>query len=216
MLLPACQLAGREFLFWGCFVAPQLMNMWISWVLLALLLFWAVGAYNRLVRLRSAAIQAFGALDAELLRRTALLGEYDAVVAGPRVPQDAQLHESLRASGTQYAASLAVMRSRPLDEQAGAALVAAGKVLDAAWQTLVEASQAQSSQDDSVGTGTDSTGSVQTSLQSLIERSALQRTQIDLATAQFNAAVDHYNKAVAQFPASMLAGVFGFKRALML
>ncbi len=58
MLLPACQLAGREFLFWGCFVAPQLMNMWISWVFLALLLFWAVGAYNRLIRLRSAALQA--------------------------------------------------------------------------------------------------------------------------------------------------------------
>ena len=83
-------------------------------IVLAVLVFWAVGAYNRLVRLRSAAIQAFGALDAELLRRTALLGEYDAVVSGPRVPRDAQLHEALRASGTQYAASLAVMRSRPL------------------------------------------------------------------------------------------------------
>ncbi|MBF5007593.1 LemA family protein [Diaphorobacter caeni] len=187
-----------------------------GWLIaLAVLVFWAVGAYNRLVRLRSAAIQAFGALDAELLRRTALLGEYDAVVAGPRVPQDAQMHEALRASGTQYAASLAVMRSRPLDEQAGSALVAAGKVLDAAWQALVQASQAQSSEAGDGG-GAAGTGSATTSLHSLIERSAHQRTQIDLATAQFNAAVDHYNKAVAQFPASMLAGVFGFKRALML
>ncbi|QIL83175.1 LemA family protein [Diaphorobacter sp. HDW4A] len=182
-------------------------------IVFAVLVFWAVGAYNRLMRLRSAAIQAFGALDVELLRRTALLGEYDAAVTGPRVPQDAQMHEALRASGTQYAASLAVMRSRPLDAHAGAALVAAGKVLDAAWQTLVDASQAQPLQE---AGDTDSVHSTMMALNSLVERSAHQRTQIDLATAQFNAAVDHYNQAVAQFPASMLAGVFGFKQALML
>ena len=180
-------------------------------IVLAVLVFWAVGAYNRLVRLRSAAIQAFGALDAELLRRSALLGEYDAAVSGPRVPRDAQLHEALRASGTQYAASLAVMRSRPLDEHAGSALVAAGKVLDAAWTALVDASQAQPSQE-----GDDADASGATVLNSLIERSAHQRTQIDIAIAQFNAAVDHYNKAVTQFPANVLAGVFGFKQALML
>lgn len=183
-------------------------------IVLAVLVFWAVGAYNRLVRLRSAAIQAFGALDVELIRRTALLGEYDAAVTGPRVPQDAQMHEALRASGTQYAASLAVMRSRPLDAHAGSALVAAGKVLDAAWQSLVDAWQEPSSKE-----GEDAAANINSSnlaLNSLIERNAHQRTQIDLATARFNAAVDHYNKAVTQFPANVLAWVFGFKQALML
>ena len=55
--------------------------MWSNpflWIFLALVLFWAVGAYNRLVRLRSTAIQAFGALDAHLMRWVAMLGEFDA------------------------------------------------------------------------------------------------------------------------------------------
>ncbi|WP_313301947.1 LemA family protein [Diaphorobacter sp.] len=186
-----------------------------GWLIaLAILLFWAVGAYNRLVRMRSAAIQAFGALDAELLRRTALLGEYDAVVSGPRLPQDAQMHDALRASGTQYAASLAVLRAHPLDVNAATALKAAAKVLEAAWNALVQASQQppageQDSEDKRIQPSTEA-------LASLIERCEMQHTQIDHSTRQFNKAVELYNRAVTQFPASMLASVFGFKPAHML
>ena len=39
------------------------------WIAAALALFWFVGAYNRLVRLRSAALQAYAALDAALARQ---------------------------------------------------------------------------------------------------------------------------------------------------
>ena len=39
------------------------------WVGAALLLFWAVGGYNRLVRMRNAIQQQFATLDARLLRR---------------------------------------------------------------------------------------------------------------------------------------------------
>ncbi len=193
----------------GAIVLFMFLTGWL--IILAVLLFWAVGAYNRLVRLRSSAIQAFGVLDAELLRRIALLAEYDAAVMGPRQPEDAQLHEALRASCTQYAASLAVMRARPLDASAGAALVAGSRVLDAMWQQLVDVSGTVAAQ----GQGGKSTDAVQ-SLNSLIQRSEMQRSQIDTATAQFNAAVDHYNKAVAQFPANLLAWVFGFRQAQML
>ena len=172
-----------------------------GWVIvLAVLLFWAVGAYNRLVRLRSSVIQSFGTLDAELQRRASLLGEYDAAVTGPRMPEDAQVHEALRASSTQFTASLAVMRARPLDASASAALAAAAKVLDAAWQKLIEAGQS-AAEDHSVA-----------ALNSLIERSAQQHAQIEHATTQFNIAVDQYNGAVAQFPANVLAWVFGFKQ----
>ena len=40
----------------------------VFWGLCALMLFWAVGAYNRLVRLRSAVVQAFGGLDAQFFK----------------------------------------------------------------------------------------------------------------------------------------------------
>ena len=40
-----------------------------GWVVVAVLLFWFVGAYNRLVRLRAAVLQAYATLDAALARQ---------------------------------------------------------------------------------------------------------------------------------------------------
>ncbi len=37
-----------------------------GWIVVAVLLFWFVGAYNRLVRLRASVLQAYAALDAAL------------------------------------------------------------------------------------------------------------------------------------------------------
>ena len=50
------------------------------------MLFWALGAYNRLTRLRSSVVQAFGAVDAHLVRLIALLGEFDAVQGHSAAP----------------------------------------------------------------------------------------------------------------------------------
>ena len=47
--------------------------MWRDGVIAAVLLFWAVGAYNRLVRLRSEAKAAFTALEAELQKQVQLV-----------------------------------------------------------------------------------------------------------------------------------------------
>jgi len=43
------------------------------WTVAAVLLFWSVGAYNRLVRLRAETNAAFAALDAQWLRQLALV-----------------------------------------------------------------------------------------------------------------------------------------------
>ena len=45
----------------------------VSIVVLALLLFWAVGAYNRLVRLKNIIANAFGQIDVQLKRRYDLI-----------------------------------------------------------------------------------------------------------------------------------------------
>ena len=42
----------------------------ISIAVLAVLIFWAVGAYNRLVRLKNTIANAFGQIDVQLKRRT--------------------------------------------------------------------------------------------------------------------------------------------------
>ena len=177
--------------------------MWTSWLLLALLLFWAVGAYNRLVRLRSAAIQAFGGLDAHMVRLIALTGEYEAARGADETagtgPQDA--HAALWAAATQFGASLAVLRARPLDVHAAEALTAAARVLDTAWQAALREA------------GWSGEGAAPPSLAPWVQRRGQLALHSASARQQFNDAALQYNAAVAQFPANLLAWLFGFKKA---
>jgi len=110
------------------------------------LLFWAVGAYNRLVRLRAGVAQAFAGIAAHGARLLALLEEFGA--------------------------------ANPVGE-AMPAPAAAATGPRALWRQRWEEEQMQSS------------ASVQ----------------------QFHTAVQHYNAAMAQFPALLLAWLFGFKAA---
>lgn len=171
-----------------------------TWLLLALLLFWAVGAYNRLIRLRSAALQTFGGLDTYMVRLIALMGEYQAArgaVEGPRAP-GADTHAALGAATTQFGASLAVARARPLDAEAAAALSAGVHVLEAAWQAVVREAAAPDVPD---------------ALAPWIRQREQLALQSATALEQFNTAVAQYNQGIAQFPASLLAWLFGFKKA---
>ncbi|MDD2692997.1 MAG: LemA family protein [Simplicispira sp.] len=166
----------------------------IFWTVLAILLFWSVGAYNRVVRLRSAALQAFGALDAHWVRMLALLGECDVAQdsAGLAVTP---AHQALQAATTGFGATLAVARARPLQADAAAALVSAHEALELAWQGWV--AQAQGTQERSPWES----------------RWAQHGQQNALARQQFNDAVANYNAAIAQFPAQVLAWLFGFQPA---
>ncbi|WP_313315827.1 LemA family protein [Pulveribacter sp.] len=172
--------------------------MWTTAIVLAVLVFWAVGAYNRLIRLRSAALQAFAVLDGHLVRWLALLGEYEAA-AGAAVGDHAQA--AVAAAGGQFAAALAVVRAHPLDAGAAAALAAGAQVLETAWQSLVQSAALQSE------------GVAPPALAPWVQ----QREQLALQSApaqqQFNDAVAQYNAAVAQFPASVLAWLFDFRKA---
>lgn len=172
------------------------------WIGAPLLLFWSVGAYNRLVRLRANARAAFAALDAELSRQVELVR---ACVPGDESPipniggGEQSFWAGLHGAATQFAASLAVARQRPLDPQRIDALAVAQGVLRMAWER-VEREDAH-----------DLAGS------RLPETINLQRQhlagQSDAATEQFNLAVDRYNQGVRQFPAMVLARIFGFRPA---
>ncbi|ADX48328.1 hypothetical protein Acav_4445 [Paracidovorax avenae ATCC 19860] len=197
--------------------------MLTTWIFLAVLLFWAVGAYNRLVRLRSAAIQAFGGLDVHFVRITGMLGEYEAAQS-PALPAQSEVRTALWAATTQFGACLAVARARPLDGGAAAALAAAREVLRTAWAAAVRAareprepSEGAAGPGDGEASGPDSPPAVaapgedalalwETRWQELWAHAAL-------ATGQFNDAVGSYNGAIRQFPARLLAWLFGFHAA---
>jgi len=195
--------------------------LWSSplfWIVFAVFLFWALGAYNRLMRLRSAVVQSFGSFDAHMVRLVALLGEFGAAQAVQRglLLSDSGEHEvaALRGATTQLSASLAVARARPLHADAVAALAAARDVLQATWQGVLRKMQDNPDMPEGVsGVTQESPFKVLSIWQVRWEEHSVQNEQ---AVRVFNDAVVQYNAAIAQFPASLLAWVFGFKAARVL
>jgi len=166
----------------------------------AVLLFWAVGAYNRLMRLRAEAKTAFAGLEAELSKQVALVRE---CLPPPDATQPAPLDDgtsfgaALHGAAAQFAASLAAARTKPLEPERIAALSSAQDVLVMAWERAERADA-----HDLAGPR-------------LPESITSRRTQLSIQTHaaidQFDRAVGRYNEAIAQFPAVLLAWLFGFK-----
>ncbi|CAM3474527.1 LemA family protein [Paracidovorax anthurii] len=189
--------------------------MLTTWILLAVLLFWAVGAYNRLVRLRSAAIQAFGGLDVHLVRMTSMLGEYEAAMS-PAPEGQAESRTALWAAATQFGACLAVARARPLDAGAAAALAAGREVLQNAWAAMVRvAREPRDVPADAQGPAAQDAPPVPQGDALALWEQRWQELSAQNAQAmgQFNDAVAVYNRAIGQFPARLLAWLFGFHAA---
>jgi LemA protein len=175
----------------------------IALVVAALLLFWAVGAYNRLVRLRSQALQAFGALAVQLRRHIALAQSCASAAAahtgntpGHEAPGSAPA--GLEAAATQYLASVTAAKAKPLEPDAIAALASARGILAMAWQRMANEPH------DLAG------APLPESLRAEWEQIVL---QVASAADEFNQTVVRYNEAVGQFPALLLAWLFGFRAA---
>ena len=82
------------------------------WILGAVALFWFIGAYNRIVRLRSGALQAYAALDAALVRQLDFVQSRMAEGAATvQVPHGASGEDAaLQASAAQLVTLLAIRR----------------------------------------------------------------------------------------------------------
>ena len=179
---------------------------WIGWITLALALFWAVGAYNRLVRLRAQAIAGLVALDGHLSQYIAIVDDLlktasslapAQAAATPRDANPATAWAGLQGASTQFEASLRVARKRALDAGAMAALQTALTTLQVSWSRVCE--ECRYPQDLVSPTG---------------ERLWAENTHhTKHASAEFNRAVVAYNAAVTQFPALLLAYLFSFRPA---
>jgi LemA protein len=179
-----------------------MQSSFLPWVIAAVAVFWAVGAYNRLVRLRSNANAAFAALEAELTRQVQLVHECvppEDEWAPSQFAGGSAFWGGLQGAAAQLQASLSSARAKPLDPERIAALGAAQEILSMAWD--------RAERDDAH----DLAGP------RLPENFSSERQQLvrmaQAATEQFNQAVALYNQAIAQFPAVMLAWVFGFHPA---
>ena len=160
----------------------------------AALLFWIVGAYNRLVRLRGEIVRRFPPVEEQFThRRTLLQQQIDAL--GPVLPGAAPRIEVLSAACEQVAAACAHARQRPGAVGAIRSLRLADEILSEARRRLPVQSAA----------GLD--------LSELNSQLTASDAMLSFARAQFNDAVASYNAAVRQFPTVLLVRLFGFRRA---
>ncbi len=187
------------------------------WIAAAILLFWFVGAYNRLVRLRSAALQAYAALDAALQKQLDFV-QARAQAAPADAPAEQEASLSLRATTAQLTTLLGATRLRPLEPAGMAALATALRVMLAAWQRLYPGAVVRFDADGTLSRpvplgglrgGTPAGGG---SAIAWPEPSAA----AEIARSQFNLAVQEYNAALGQFPALLVAWVMQLRPAAAL
>lgn len=166
----------------------------IVWILVgALLVFWVVGAYNRIVSLRNELVARFAPLDEQYRLRQQLLREQAERLAAEGRAEAADL-EALQAALAQADAACGHAKLHPGAAGAIKSLRVAEEVLAATRARLPSVTADES-------------------LAELAMRLAAGEASLDFTKRRFNDAVREYNDAVGQFPTWIVAAVFGFRPA---
>jgi LemA protein len=175
----------------------------VSLTLLAMLVFWAVGAYNRLVRLKNVIANAFGQVDVQLKRRYDLIPNLVEAAQKYLAHEQAALEAVIAARNQARSASDAV-RSRPGKADAVIALAAAEQTLDGSLGRLFALAEAYPDL------------KADQTVRELSEELTTTENKVGFARQAYNDAVLDYNNAQGQFPALLLARLFGFAPSAML
>jgi len=186
--------AARDRMIW-----PSLSSL--AWLAAgAVAVFWMLGAYNRLVRLRNAIGQAWQQVEALLRRRDAAAAALVAALREPLADEAAALDTWLTALG-QVAAAREALSARPVDGNAAEQLLRADAVAAAAQTRVLSlAEQQPASRDDDVA------APLRAELEEADARGGFARQL-------FNEAVAAYNEAARQYPTRLLARLYGFGTA---
>jgi LemA protein len=171
-----------------------------AWVVAAVLLFWAVGAYNRLVSLRNEISRAFAPVDTQMRHRTTLLRQWVESLR-PFVEDAPQPLDAVLAACGQLQTACDVVRMRPSASRPMASLRVAEETLAAARTRLAAELPARPELLAGVGAAV------------LAEELAAADSTLAFARRQFNDTIQTYNDALDQFPTWLIAGMFRFRGA---
>lgn len=156
-----------------------------------LLIFWVIGIYNRVVKLRNQRQTAFADIDVQLKQRHDLIPQLVEVVKG-YAKHERELLTAITEART------AAMGATTIDDK----IAAEGK-LSSALQGLKV--QVEAYPDLKAN---------QNFLQLQEEMSDIEN-KLAAARRYFNAATTEYNNSIETFPANVIAGSFGFKREVL-
>jgi LemA protein len=169
----------------------------VALALAAVLVFWMLGAYNRLMRLRSAIAEAFGRCEAPLLQRAGAVSALVSGLEGPLAAEAATL-QAVAAAQDRLDAGTRALKASPVTAQAAADFSVAMAALDAGLARLTSLCEHSSS--------------LQADARVRQALSELRESQVALAFGRqlFNAAAEVYNLALGEFPTRLLVGLYRF------
>ena len=184
----------------------------ISLLLTATLLFWGLGAYNRMVRLRGEIGLRYGVVHEQLQSRHALLLRWHEAME-PWLGHDPSALQTLRACCDQLQQAAADARQRPSAARRIGRLRTAEDDLAAARARVLAAMPVQVQAVVPVAALADVDSPAAPSIPVLLEELTAAGGLLTLAKQQFNEAVQDYNEAIDQFPTWIIAGLFRFRSA---
>lgn len=169
-------------------------NVWLSGIL-AVTIFWCVGVYNRITRLRAHSLQSFAAVALGMYRYRALVLEHihpNGLAETPAALQPLLVLMERQDQLTKDA------QNCPWDKAATTALTLAAAEVSALWRALRTAPA------DLAGAALPD---------NLMQDWDTNSRALHHAVGLFNQILADYNDAIAQFPASIVTSFLGFKPA---
>lgn len=166
----------------------------------ALLVFWSIGAYNRVMSLRNAIGDAFTQLDAQLKERAEVCDQLLAAVA-PRLPSEQATFDALASAQAESQAAIQAARGKPWAPDPAGSLAVASALHAAALTRLLSLLDHQAELRS------------EAEIDALVSELKLIERQRAFTRQVFNQAVSQYNDALQQFPTRVLANLYGFREA---
>jgi LemA protein len=176
------------------------MAAWIPLILVALVVVWLVGIYNRLVSLRNRFKNAFSQIDVQLKRRYDLIPNLVETVKGYMKHERETLEAVISARNTARSVEQRAA-SDPGDPTAMRELAAAESALTGTLGRLFALSEAYPDLKAS------------SNMQQLQEELSSTENRVAFARQAYNDSVMQYNTYRESFPQNQIAGAFGFKPA---
>jgi len=166
-------------------------------IVVALAAGWAVGVYNRLIRLKNAIANAFGQIDVQLKRRYDLIPNL-VEVAKKYLAHESQTLEAVISARNQAQSAEQKLAGQPLDPAALAQLAGAEQALGSAMGRMFALAEAYPDL------------KADQTMRDLSEELTSTENRLGFARQAYNDHVLAFNDEAAQFPTLIVAKMCGF------
>ena len=178
-------------------------SIWIFLIVIAAIIFWAIGIYNRLVNERNRVRNAFAQIDVQLTRRHDLIPNLVEAVKG-YMKHERETLEAVIQARNNAVSSLDAAKADPANAEAMKKLGASEGALGSALGRLFALSEAYPDL------------KANQNMMQFQEELASTENKVAFSRQAFNDAVLGYNNSAENFPNNLIAGFFSFKLASFL